>query len=130
KAEQALLGKLAPDGPAPATLLLHVFLALLKLVGVGEHAVDAVLEQPLLLGQIEIHLFFPDYKFRGDPVLHLSPLAGRGVGLRSNWGEGVLATIFRREALTRPSPSEERGEDQSPSTALLMMLRWISLEPP
>ncbi len=55
KAEQALLGELAPDGLAPAALLLHVFLALLELVSVVQEAVDAIFQEPLLLGQIEIH---------------------------------------------------------------------------
>ena len=32
KPKQALLGELAPDGLAPAALLLHVFLALLEFV--------------------------------------------------------------------------------------------------
>ena len=53
--QQALLGELAPDGLAPAALLLHVFLALLEVIRVGQEAVDALLEKPLLLGQIEIH---------------------------------------------------------------------------
>ncbi len=62
KAEQALLGELAPDRFAPAALFLHVFLALLELVGIGEQPVDAIFEEPLLLGQIEIHfLRFLDY---------------------------------------------------------------------
>ena len=55
KTEQALLGELAPDGFAPAALLLHVFLALLEIIRVGQEAVDALLEKALLLGQIEIH---------------------------------------------------------------------------
>src|SRR6516162_10769363 len=54
KAEQALLGELAPDRFAPAALLLHVLLALLELVGIGQKPVDAFLEKPLLLRQIEI----------------------------------------------------------------------------
>src|SRR6185312_16640091 len=55
QAQQALLGELAPDGLAPAALLLHVFLALFEFVGVGQETVDALLEKTLLLGQIEIH---------------------------------------------------------------------------
>src|SRR5262249_29059640 len=55
KPEQALLGELAPDRLAPAALLLHVLLALLEIIGVGQEAIEALLEQALLLGQIEIH---------------------------------------------------------------------------
>ena len=58
KTKQALLGELAPDSLAPAALLLHVFLALLEVIGVGQEAVDALLEKALLLGQIEIHFFY------------------------------------------------------------------------
>src|SRR5215831_17449554 len=58
QAEQALLGELAPDGLAPAALLLHVFLALLEIIGVGQETVDALLEKALLLRQIEIHFFY------------------------------------------------------------------------
>ena len=36
QAEQALLGELAPDGLAPAALLLLVFLARIEIVGVGQ----------------------------------------------------------------------------------------------
>src|SRR6185312_12121135 len=62
QAQQALFGELAPDGLAPAALLLHVFLALLEIVGVGQETVDALLEKTLLLGQIEIHFrYSPRY---------------------------------------------------------------------
>ena len=60
QSEQALLGELAPDGLAPAALLLLVFLARIEIVGVVQEPVDAFLEKPLLLGQIKIHvLYFP-----------------------------------------------------------------------
>ena len=55
QAEQALFGKLAPDGFAPAALLRHVFLAAIEVVGIAQEALDAFLEKPLLLGQIKIH---------------------------------------------------------------------------
>ena len=58
KPEQALLGELAPDGLAPAALLLHVFLARIEIVGVGQETIDAFLEKPLLLGQIKIHVVY------------------------------------------------------------------------
>src|SRR3954466_3663400 len=60
--EQALLGELAPDGLAPAALLLLVLLARIEIVGVGQQTVDALLEKALLLGQIKIHVLFLDYK--------------------------------------------------------------------
>src|SRR5438445_6006922 len=55
--QQALLGELAPDGLAPAALLLLVLLARIEIVGVGQQTVDAFLEKALLLGQIKIHVF-------------------------------------------------------------------------
>src|SRR5262249_44880745 len=65
KTEQALLGELAPHRLAPAALLLHVLLALLELVSIGQQPVDALLEKALLLGQIEIHVSFlsPAFQF-------------------------------------------------------------------
>src|SRR5262249_41358146 len=56
QAQQALLGKLAPDGLAPAALLLLVLLPRIEIVGVGQETVDAFLEKALLLGQIKIHV--------------------------------------------------------------------------
>ena len=56
QAEQALLGEPVPDRFAPAALLRHVFLALVEIVGIGQETVHAFLEQPLLLGQIKIHV--------------------------------------------------------------------------
>ena len=56
QAQQALLGELAPDGLAPAALLLLIFLARIEIVGVGQETVDAFLEKALLLGQIKIHV--------------------------------------------------------------------------
>ncbi len=56
QSEQALLGQLAPDGLAPAALLLLVLLARIEIVGVGQETVDAFLEKALLLGQIKIHV--------------------------------------------------------------------------
>ncbi len=58
QAEQALLGELAPDGLAPAALLLLVLLARIEIVGVGQQTVDAFLEKALLLGQIKIHVLY------------------------------------------------------------------------
>ena len=58
QAEQALLGELAPDAPAPAALLRAVFLARVEVVGISQQAVDAFLEKPLLLGQIKIHFLY------------------------------------------------------------------------
>ena len=80
QAEQALLGELAPDGFAPATLLLHVFLPLLKLVRIGEQAVDAIFEEALLLGQIEIHFFVSSTTNLGGDFRHLAPLLRGEVG--------------------------------------------------
>src|SRR6185369_4407117 len=86
QAQQALLGELAPDGLAPAALFFLVLLARIEIVGVGQETVDAFLEKALLLGQIKIHVFFPDYtsslrswSLRGTgSLLDLAPLAGRG----------------------------------------------------
>src|SRR5262245_29296626 len=58
QAQQALLGELAPDGLAPAALLLLVLLARIEIVGVGQQTVDAFLEKALLLGQIKIHVLY------------------------------------------------------------------------
>src|SRR5439155_24519413 len=58
QAQQALLGELAPDGLAPAALLLLVLLARIEIVGVGQQTVDALLEKALLLGQIKIHVLY------------------------------------------------------------------------
>src|SRR4051812_29275458 len=49
QAEQALLRKLAPDVAAPAALLGAILLAGLEFVGRFQQAVDAVLEEALLL---------------------------------------------------------------------------------
>src|SRR5438477_3780275 len=57
QAEQALLRELLPDRVAPAFLGGAVLLALLEIVGVAQQPVDAILEKPLLLGQIEIHFY-------------------------------------------------------------------------
>src|SRR6516164_102057 len=55
QAEQAELGVSFPQRAAEAGRLLHVRLALLEIVAVGEQALDAVLEQPLLLAELEVH---------------------------------------------------------------------------
>ncbi len=58
QAEQALLGELAPHRSAPAALLRHVLLAGFEIIGVGQQAIDALFQEPLLLGQIKIHFVF------------------------------------------------------------------------
>src|SRR5262249_37761836 len=56
QSKQALLGELAPDRAAPAALLFHILLAAVEIIGVGQKPVDALFQEPLLLGQIEIHV--------------------------------------------------------------------------
>jgi hypothetical protein len=51
------------------------------------------------------------------------------------WIPGSFASLTPRNDASdsgHPSPRKERGEgdNHNPSTALVMMLRWISLEPP
>ena len=55
QAEQAEFGVLLPDGAAPAVRLGHVLLALLELVLVGDQPIDAVLQQALFVGEVEVH---------------------------------------------------------------------------
>ena len=52
-------GILRPQLAAPALRSLGVRLALLERVAVAEQPIEALLEQPLLLGQIEIHFYAP-----------------------------------------------------------------------
>ena len=61
QAEQALLGELLPGRLAPARLRRAVLLALLEVVEVVQQAFHAILEKPLLLGQIEIHFYSLDF---------------------------------------------------------------------
>ena len=58
QAEQAHFGKLRPQGPAPAVGLGQVTLALVEGVLVGHQPVDAVAQQALLFGKVEIHQSF------------------------------------------------------------------------
>ncbi len=55
QSEQTEFGVLRPDRLAPAIGLGHVLLALLELVLIGDQPIDAVLEQPLVVAEIEIH---------------------------------------------------------------------------
>ena len=55
QAEQTEFGVLLPDGAAPAVGFGHVFLALLELVLIGDQPIDAVLQQSLFVGEIEVH---------------------------------------------------------------------------
>ena len=57
QAEQAEFGVLLPDGAAPAVWFGHVLLALLELVLIGDQPIDAVLQQTLFVGEIEVHAF-------------------------------------------------------------------------
>src|SRR3954452_3314158 len=81
--EQALLGELAPDRFAPAALLLHVLLAALEIVGIGQEAVDAFLEKPLLLVQIKIHILRSPVSMSSCPVLCRASTFFRGA--RRGW---------------------------------------------
>src|SRR5437867_1008915 len=54
--EQPELGVFGPQLPAKTFRRLHVGLARLELVMVRQQSLDAVLEQPLLLVQLEVHL--------------------------------------------------------------------------
>ena len=85
QAQQALLGELAPDGLAPAALLLLVLLARIEIVGVGQETVDAFLEKALLLGQIKIHVLYFLQQFNsGNAVAALSIVipACEGAGIQ------------------------------------------------
>src|SRR4029453_50065 len=56
QAQQAELGILRPQTPAPAPRFGEVALALLEGVGVGEQPADAARPQPLLLPQIKVRV--------------------------------------------------------------------------
>ena len=55
QAEQSEIGVLLPRLAAPTVGFYEVLLALLELVLVGDQSLDAVLEQALLVGEIEVH---------------------------------------------------------------------------
>ena len=146
QAEQPLLRELAPHRLAPAALLLGVFLAALEVVRIRQQAVDAFLEKALLLGQIEIHV-------RSTQIATNTPAGASTISPscpalcrastsfafreRRGWpGIGVLRTPFFKRLCPAMTTLQSRSlaaaehDYQSPSTALVMMLRWISLEPP
>src|SRR5262249_667594 len=54
QAEQAEVGVLFPQRAAEAARLLHVRLALLEILPLRAQSLDAVLDQPLLLAELEI----------------------------------------------------------------------------
>ena len=56
---QAELGVVPPHVAGKAVRLFHERLAGLEIVAVGQQTLDAVLEQPLLLAQPEVHLHPP-----------------------------------------------------------------------
>src|SRR6202022_317029 len=76
QAEQAEGGVVLPRRAAEAARLLHKSFALLEVVAVLERALDAVLEQPLLLAELEVHLPLP---WRGR-VARLRAEKASGVG--------------------------------------------------
>src|SRR5262249_30826082 len=53
--KEAEFGVLSPDGTAPAVRFRHVLLALLKLVLIGNEAVNTVFQQTLFVGEIKVH---------------------------------------------------------------------------
>jgi hypothetical protein len=57
--QEAEFGILRPQIPAPALLGLAVLLAALEVVAVGQQPIHAVLQEPLLLGEVEIHASCP-----------------------------------------------------------------------
>src|SRR5205085_1508561 len=59
QAKNAELGILPPHAAVEAVRLLQVVLALLEIVAIGKEPLDAFLEQPLLLGQLEVHWLQP-----------------------------------------------------------------------
>src|SRR5947208_287741 len=66
--EQAELGILRPQLAAPPLRGPRVAIALLEGVAVADQAIEALLEQPLLLAQIEIH----SLRFLPAPTLTLT----------------------------------------------------------
>ena len=72
QAEQAELGILRPQLAAPALGLCRIGLALLEVVAVADQPVDAVLEQPLLVAQIEIHRSSPPGNALQSPRIALA----------------------------------------------------------
>src|SRR5437867_1898678 len=116
--QQALLGELAPDGLAPAALLLLVLLARIEIVGVGQETVDAFLEKALLLGQIKIHFLFPEsslksWSLRWTDFFLTSPrLRGEVGAQRRVRGYRSLDNLCSRRESPSPSPREERGEGE------------------
>ena len=130
KTEQALLGELAPGSLAPAALLFHVFLAGVEVVRIGQQTIDAIFEEPLLLGQIKIHFSYSLRlsEFGGHPRLVRNCAQGmRGSSTPRRLGESRPP---RRTGSPAFAGDDSCGCPYSPSTALAMMLRWISLEPP
>src|SRR5262249_3668305 len=113
-----------PQRAAEAARLLHVRLALLEIVAVGEQVLDAVLEQPLLLAELEVHRP-PHSSFRKSSEARLSGIhERRSCKLCSAYVHG-----FRARAFGAPR-NDTAPVYHNPSIPLAMMFFWISLVPP
>ena len=114
KAEQALFGKLAPDGLAPAALLGAVFLARVEVVAIVQETVDAFLEKPLLLGQIKIHVVYSlRLSMRGDALAPSSPRHPREGGDPVIAGGRRKPRPPRRTGSPAPVRIAHKAEDDS-----------------
>ena len=129
QAQQAELGELAPQLARKAVRLLRVFAPGLEVVVLAQQPLDAVLQQPLLVAELEIH--FPGLSppinsllsFRDGPER-----AGPGIHIRSTAGHG-----FRARGLSAAPRNDDpiaRIPHHRPRIALAMMFFWISLVPP
>src|SRR5207237_8976162 len=65
------LGELLPPLAAPALRALGVTLALLECVAVADQPIEALLQQPLLFTQVEIHRSQPQDRLGYDVLLDL-----------------------------------------------------------
>src|SRR5262249_25410002 len=127
QAEQAEVGVLFPQRAAEAARLLHVRLALLEIVAVGEQALDAFLEQPLLLAELEVHR--PPHSLRR----HSGSRPKRGCPESMNTGRASYARPMCMDSGLAPSAPPRNDNApvcHNPSIALAMMFFWISLVPP
>src|SRR5215471_9051589 len=108
--QQPELGVLRPQLAAPAFRVLAVGLALLEPVAVAEQPVEALLEKPLFLAEIEIHLPSlpaPFVHHRAWPVVHGS-VDGRNKSGHERTSKRSLVMAARRGG----SQSQDRlGDD-------------------
>ena len=134
QAEQALLGELAPDALAPAALLRHVFLALRRNRRRRSSSPSTLSLRSRCSSDRSKSMLCSSHISRLCRAQSLSScprLSRASTSSTSSRAAGRGCAADLSPAIARRRCVRRRVTPiYSPSTALVMMLRWISLEPP